>query len=160
MIKYSWRYEHLPKIKSYMHIRMYMYAFSTWTSKLVKGESHLGQLTSWLVASSMRRKSFLVTTNKLQIWSVWIVLVCICLECNLLKIKLPTYLPTYGFDSETEDSLAQLQGAETPLFLVTLKLGHISMNYLNYCLAICKHTFALIIFYSCKFQLIFKYLLH
>ena len=45
-----------------------------------------------LVASSMRRKSFLVTTNKLQIWSVWIVLVCICLECNLLEIKLPTYL--------------------------------------------------------------------
>ena len=84
----------LSKIKSYMHIRMYMYEFSIWTSKLVKGESHLGQLTSWLVASSMRRKSFLVTTNKLQIWSVWIVLDCICLECNLLEIKLPTYLPS------------------------------------------------------------------
>ena len=83
----------LPKIKSYMHIRMYMHEFSIWTSKLVKGESHLGQLTSRLVASSMRRKSFLVTTNKLQIWSVWIVPVCICLECNLLEIKLPTYLP-------------------------------------------------------------------
>ena len=77
----------LPKIKSYMHIRMYMHEFSIWTSKLVKGESHLGQLTSRLVASSMRRKSFLVTTNKLQIWSVWIVPVCICLECNLLEIK-------------------------------------------------------------------------
>ena len=85
----------LPNIKSYMHIRMYMYEFSIWTFKLVKGVSHLGQLTSWLVASSMRRKSFLVTTNKLQIWSVWIVLVCICLECNLLEIKLPTYLPMF-----------------------------------------------------------------
>ena len=61
--------------------------------ELVKGESHLGQLTLWLVASSMRRKYFLVTTNKLQIWSVWIVVVCICLGCNLLEIKLPTCLP-------------------------------------------------------------------
>ena len=79
-----------------MHIRMYTCEFSIWTSKLVKGESHLRQLTLWLVASSMKRKSFLVTTNKLQIWSVWIVLVCICLECNLLEIKLPTYLPCYS----------------------------------------------------------------
>ena len=62
----------------------------------------------------------------------------------------------YGFDSETEDSVAQWHGAETPLFLVTVKLGHISMNYLNYCLEICMHTFALIIFYTCKFQLIFN----
>ena len=75
---------------------MYTCDFSIWTSKLVKGESHLGQLTLWLVASSMKRKSFMVTTNKLQIWSVWIVLVCICLECNLLEIKLPTYLTCFS----------------------------------------------------------------
>ena len=45
-----------------------------------------------VIASSMRRKSFLVTTNKLQMWCVWFVLVSICLKCNLFKIKLPTYL--------------------------------------------------------------------
>ena len=85
----------LSKITSNINIRMYTNVFSIYTSKLVKGESHLGQLTTWLVDSSMRRKSFLVTTNKLQIWCAWFVLVCISLKCNLLEIKLHTYLPTH-----------------------------------------------------------------
>ena len=70
--------------------------------------SHLGQLASWLVASPMRRKSFLVTTNKLQIWNVWIVLVCIFLECNLLEIKLPTYLPSVLVSNQSSQSMINL----------------------------------------------------